>query len=93
MRLTSDKPSASPLEAWITKNRLVITARLVYSDESTQDIDVTSLSLRGVQRELTGQLIAEGYQPAERWQDEDDDGDEYVECSRKFRRAEGAGAE
>ncbi len=86
----ADKPSASAVEVWIAKKFLDLTGRVVFTDESSQDITIDSLSLRGAQREVTSWLRAQGFEPAGRWQDEDsgDDGSgDYAECSRSFRRS------
>jgi hypothetical protein len=56
-----------PIEVWLSQKNLEVTCTLVREDESTTDFDVESISLRGAQREITGWLIDEGYQPAGRW--------------------------
>lgn len=73
-----------PIEVWLSQPNISIECNVVYDDESTSSHDVTSLSMRGAQREITGFLIGEGYKPFGRWEYEDGDG---KECSRKFTRA------
>jgi hypothetical protein len=58
-----------------------------HEDESEHEYDVTSLSMRGAQREITGWLIRNGYAPVARWTAEAADGGDVVESSRKFRLA------
>jgi hypothetical protein len=56
---------------------------IAYEDESTDEgLKISSLSMRGAQREITGYLIATGYEPAGRWSTEDEDGRETL---RQFR--------
>ena len=65
-----------------------VTGMFVYEDESTKQLQIDSLSMRGAQREITGQLIDEGYEPVGRWQVEsaDQDGDP-EETVRRFKLA------
>ena len=59
-------------EVWLTQKNLEIRCMVVREDETTEELDadqVDSLSLRGAQREMTGWMLATGYQPAGRWQD------------------------
>jgi hypothetical protein len=77
------KDSASPIEIWLSKRNLSITCRLVFDNEAAVEVQVSSLSMRGAQREITGRLIAEGYEPVGRWSIEDDQG---FETMRVFRR-------
>ncbi len=74
--MTDTRPS--PIEVWLTKGNIQITCRMVHEDETTQEVDVDSLSMRGAQREITGYFIGQGYKPVGRWEYEDEDGDESV---------------
>lgn len=56
-----------PIEVWLTRRNLAVTCRVVHEDESTDEYDVQSLSMRGAQREMTGYFKREGYEPAGRW--------------------------
>jgi hypothetical protein len=47
-----------------------------------------ALSMRGAQREISGRLIREGYEPVGRWQVEHDDSSmQAVETMRRFKLA------
>ncbi|MFF0268666.1 hypothetical protein [Kribbella sp. NPDC004536] len=78
---------ASPIEVWLRQRNMAIDCTVVHEDESTQELDVNSLSMRGAQREMTGYLIKQGYQPVGRWEVEsfDEDRGEAGETSRKFK--------
>jgi len=81
--------NAGPIEVWLRKadRGLSINCTVVHDDESTDTLDVDSLSMRGAQREMTGALIREGYEPAGRWETEREHDDEGpVETVRSFRR-------
>jgi hypothetical protein len=65
MSRTKDK--RGPIEVRLTQPRFTVTCQVVCEDESTQTLDVESLSLRGAERETTGWFISQGYQPAGRW--------------------------
>jgi hypothetical protein len=73
----------APLEVWLSKDNLEITCRVVFNDESATELEVGSLSMRGAQREITGWLIGQGYEPVGRWSIEDQHG---FETMRHFRR-------
>ena len=73
----------SPIEVWLSQDNLEMTCRIVFNDESTEELDVQSLSMRGAQREMTGWLISQGYEPVGRWSREDKYG---FETMRRFRR-------
>jgi hypothetical protein len=60
-----------PIEAWLSKPNIEVTCRIVREDETATEIDVTSLSMRGAQREITAWLIGLGYAPAGRWEAEE----------------------
>lgn len=76
---------ASPIEVWLSQSNIEITCTVVHEDESTEVLPVESLSLRGAQREITGYLIREGYEPAGRWEIEIATEDEGAESVRLFR--------
>jgi hypothetical protein len=75
-----------PIEVWLRQGNMEITCTVVNEDETTYDLDVDSLSMRGAQREITGYLIKDGYRPAERWQVEAGDEGTAVETVRKFKK-------
>jgi len=77
-----------PIEVWLTRNNLAVTCRAVHEDESTDEYEVDSLSMRGAQREITGFLIRQGYNPVGRWSVQHDGGDGASETSRAFRPAD-----
>jgi hypothetical protein len=85
--MTTLAQNDKPIEVWLTKANLEITGRIVFEDESATDISVSSLSMRGAQREITAWLIGDGYEAAGRWSTEaaDDDGPA-EETMRQFRR-------
>jgi hypothetical protein len=82
---------ATPIEVWLRQPHLAVSCTVVREDESTVELDVESLSLRGAMREITGYLISQGYQPAGRWDATGgDEGDESTEgnireVTRRFR--------
>src|SRR5260370_2130175 len=75
--------NASPVEVWLSKRNLNITCRVVYDNEAVSEVPVRSLSMRGAQREITGWLIDQGYEPVGRWSTEEEHG---FETMRRFRR-------
>lgn len=76
----------SPIEVWLRQENMTIACTVVYQDESTEDYEVNSLSMRGAQREMTGFFIREGYQPLGRWAAEVAGlGGVSPECSRTFK--------
>lgn len=83
-----EKPS--PIEVWLSQPNMEVTCTIVREDESTDSRSVSSLSMRGAQREITGWLIRRGYVAVGRWeihaQAGGDEGDP-VETSRTFRLA------
>lgn len=80
----TEKPS--PIEVWLRQDNLLVTALVVREDETTYEMDVSSLSMRGAQREITGWLIDQGYTPVGRWETEaNDSGIGAIEASRKFK--------
>jgi hypothetical protein len=58
----------SPLEVWLTNRNIEVTCMVVHEDETTTQLEVDSLSMRGAQREITGYFIGEGYAPVGRWE-------------------------
>ena len=81
--------SLTPIEAWLTQHNLAVSCRVVHDDETTEELSVESLTMRGAQREMTGYFIKQGYRPVGRW-DSDDQG---PECSRRFSSAHAAASE
>jgi hypothetical protein len=82
--VTKWKPSA--IEVWLSQVNLQVTCRVVAEDESTRELHVDSLSMRGAQREVTGYLIGLGLKPVGRWEIEQVDGNgDALETVRKFR--------
>ncbi|MGI5236456.1 hypothetical protein [Dactylosporangium sp. CA-139066] len=77
----------SVAEVWLMGARPPISCMLVHTDETTGTRDLTAVSMLGAQREITGQLIADGYRPDGPWVDVDPAG---PEAMRKFQHAEGS---
>jgi len=82
----------SPIEVWLRQDNMAIACMVVREDESTAELEIHSLSMRGAQREITGFLVGKGYEPVGRWHGEftPDDQDPTVaidlpECSRRFK--------
>jgi hypothetical protein len=74
-----------PIEVWLSQKNLQVTCMVVYEDESTTNLGVDALSIRGGEREMTGYLISQGYKPVGRWQTEESSGyDDRGEVSRRF---------
>lgn len=69
-----------PIEVWLSQSNLTVTCTIVAEDETTDELEVNSLSMNGAQREITGWLIKQGFAPVGRWVDEAES-----EVSRKFR--------
>ena len=63
---------------------MAVTCRVVYENENAHELDVTALSLRGAEREMTGWFLAQDYKPVGRWQTEHEDQGEILEASRRF---------
>lgn len=60
-----------PIEVWLrqaTMAGMAIECMIVAEDETTSELDVDSLSMRGAQREMTGHFIGQGYEPVGRWE-------------------------
>lgn len=85
----SGTESGGPVEIWLTQqgNGMQIACMMVEDDESTRAIDVKAWSMRGAQREVTGWLRRQGYEPAGRWLPE---GSKGLETVRQFRKPAGA---
>jgi hypothetical protein len=83
--MTND--GAGALEVWLRVDGTTIACTVVRDDESTYELDVDALSMRGAQREMTGYFIDEGYEPVDQWQVEVDSRDGPVETVRRFRPA------
>src|SRR5258705_14007 len=66
-----------------------ISCLLVHTDETTGSRDLAAVSMPGAQREITGQLIGEGYRPDGPWVDIDPAA---PEAMRKFQSPTGAPA-
>ena len=85
MKNTKER-SPLPLRAILSRKNLKITCTLVFEDESVSYPQPGSLSMRGAQREITGELVAAGYVPAGRWsEEEEEDEDGYREWTRLFK--------
>jgi hypothetical protein len=65
MTAAPEKPS--PIEVWLRQRNLTVRCKVVYADESTEELEIDSLSMRSAQREITGWLIKQGYKPDGRW--------------------------
>lgn len=50
-----EKPS--PIEVWLRQRNLTVSCKVVYGGESTEELEIDSLSMRGAQREISGWLI------------------------------------
>lgn len=70
-------------EVWLMGAKPPISCLLVNTDETTGTRDLAAVSMPGAQREITGQLIGEGYRPDGPWVDIDPSG---PEAMRKFQR-------
>lgn len=76
-----------PVEVWLRQQNLQVCCSVVGQDESVDLLDLGSLSMRGAQREITGDMIRAGYKPDGRWTIESvaEGDDETFECSRRFK--------
>lgn len=75
----------SVVEVWLTQKSIVIRCMIVNEDESTRDVAINSLNMRGAQREVTALLLGPGYTGVGRWKPETSDRQEF---SRRFRQDE-----
>jgi hypothetical protein len=80
MTIYQEKPN--PIEVWLTQENMKVLGMAVREDESIEELLVISLSMRGAQREISGNLIKVGYKPDGRWVQEADG-----ETWRRFRLA------
>lgn len=82
----------SVVEVWLTQKSIVIRCMIVNEDESTRDVAINSLNMRGAQREVTallrGRGLGPGYTGVGRWKPETSDRQEF---SRRFRQVEVSG--
>ena len=86
MEDTKNKPG--PVEVVLTKANMEVHCRVAREDESTYEVPIDSLSMRGAQREITGYLIGDGYAPVGRWEvEEQDDDGQAIETIRRFKLA------
>lgn len=68
---TSAQGAPTVAEVWLLGARPPISCLLVHTDETTGSRDLAAVSMGGAQREITGQLIGEGYRPDGPWLDID----------------------
>lgn len=90
MTTITEQKKAGPVEVWLTQKNMEVTCMTVREDESYEYRDVDSLSVRGAQREMTGWLIANGYIPAGRWEIEETEDGQAIECVRRFKPGDDA---
>lgn len=88
VRVPAPTASQGPVvaEVWLMGAKPPISCLLVHTDETTANRDLAAVSMLGAQREVTGQLIGEGYRPDGPWVDVDPAA---PEAMRKFHQAEG----
>lgn len=89
VKTASGEDKREPIEVWLTRRNIGITCRVIHEDESADELEVDSLSMRGAQREITAYFKAQGYEPVSRWETEYEnarDGSE--ETVRRFRDAQ-----
>ncbi len=60
-----------------------VACMIVEADETTRGHELDAISMRGAQREVTGLMRDQGWEPAGRWAAEDDEG---LETMRVFRK-------
>jgi hypothetical protein len=84
MTLNSE-PRFRAIEVWLTQRNLTIKCMVVHEDEATHELEMESLSMRGAQREITGELIGLGYTPVGRWESVLDSDQRAGETVRRFR--------
>jgi hypothetical protein len=65
--VTAAPEKPSPIEVWLRQRNLTVSCKVVYGGESTEELEIDSLSMRGAQREISGLLISQGYKPDGRW--------------------------
>lgn len=81
--VNTKKRVSQALRAVLARTNIEIRCTLVFEDESVSYPHVSSASVRGGQREITGLLVKHGYAPAGRWSDPDED-DGFSEWTRTF---------
>ena len=70
-----------PIEVWLRLTDLAVTCTVVYEDESTRNLNVQAVSMRGAEHEITDFLVDQGYKPVGHWHAEGEYGQE---VSRRF---------
>jgi hypothetical protein len=76
-----------PVEVWLTQRNMLVNGRVVFEDESTAEVVLDSLNLRGAQRETTSWLKSLGYRGVGRWETTaEDPGSIPREMMRRFRK-------
>ncbi len=92
----ASRQKVGPIEVWLTlrDGGFGVNCMVVRDDESTTQLDIDSLTMRGAEREITGWLLGNGYKAAGRWETMKEDRDENdLEAMRRFAPArEGATA-
>jgi len=83
--MTDTKNAKGPVEVWLRQINMAITCTIVHEDESTEETEIESLSFRGAQREISGYFVSHGYEPAGRWEDQEDDQRAGRESMRQFK--------
>lgn len=83
-----------PVEIWLfwTRAQMEIGSRYVYQSEATRRGVAESVSMRAAQREVTGDMIAKGWEPVGRWVTEVEENGAAIECYRNFRPGKDAEA-
>jgi hypothetical protein len=76
---------SGPIEVWLRQANLEVVCNVVYEDETSAQYEVSSMSMRGAQREMTSFFIAEGYKPVGRWEVEASDANGALETVRRFK--------
>lgn len=66
---------------------MAVVCDVVFDDESSEQLDIDSLSMMGAQREITAYLIDRGYNPVGRWEARARTDGKAAEVSRKFKVA------
>jgi hypothetical protein len=87
--LTDTKDGKSErIEVWLRRDHTGVACRVVHENESTETLDVDSLTLAGAEREVTGWFLSKGYTPVDHdWSMEIADSDGTVmESMRRFQR-------
>ncbi len=91
---TKSTKAGTPIEVFLTQQNLEVICLVVHDDETTDSLDVNSLSMRGAMREISGYLIKQGYAAVGRWEETTDSGGELpFETVRRFRAKDVAASE